>query len=63
MRLAGLQTRRIARALGELDPSARETARRFLTAMIDAEDRESVRRLIAHADAQASTDADANERG
>jgi DNA-binding MarR family transcriptional regulator len=63
MRLAGLQTRRIARALGELDPSARETARRFLTAMIDAEDRESVRRLIAHADAQAGTDADANERG
>lgn len=59
MRLAGLQTRRIARALGELDPPARETARRFLTAMIDVEDRESVRRLIAQADARA----DAKERG
>jgi DNA-binding MarR family transcriptional regulator len=59
MRLAGLQTERIARALSELDPPARETARRFLTAMIDAEDRESVRRLIAHADARA----DAKERG
>jgi DNA-binding MarR family transcriptional regulator len=50
MKLAGLQTERIARALAELDPGAREAACRFLMAMIDAEDRESVRRLIARAD-------------
>ena len=37
MKLAGLQTARIARALAELGPSAHEAARRFLVAMIDAE--------------------------
>src|SRR6201993_5356058 len=35
MKLAGLQTARIARALGELGPNAHEGARRFLTAMIN----------------------------
>jgi DNA-binding MarR family transcriptional regulator len=50
MRLAGLQTARIARALAELGPGAHEAARHFLTAMIDADDRDRVLRLIAHAD-------------
>jgi len=50
MRLAGLQTARIARALAELGPGAHEAARRFLVAIIDADDRDSVQRLIAQAD-------------
>jgi DNA-binding MarR family transcriptional regulator len=50
MRLAGMQTARIARALGELGPGAHEAARRFLIAMIDADYRDSVQRLIAQAD-------------
>jgi DNA-binding MarR family transcriptional regulator len=50
MRLAGLQTARIARVLAELGPGAREGARRFLAGMIDAADRDHVLRLIAHAD-------------
>jgi DNA-binding MarR family transcriptional regulator len=50
MKLAGLQTARIGRVLEELGPGARETARRFLAGMIDAEDRERVVRLIADAD-------------
>jgi len=50
MRLAGLQTARIARALAELGPGAQEAARRFLIAIIDADDRDSVQRLIAQAD-------------
>ena len=50
MKLAGLQTARIARVLAELGPGAREAARRFLAGMIDAEDRDHVLRLIAHAD-------------
>jgi DNA-binding MarR family transcriptional regulator len=50
LRLAGMQTARIARALSELGPGAHEAARRFLTAMIDADDRDRVLRLIAHAD-------------
>ena len=36
MKLAGLQTARIARVLAELGPGAREAARRFLAGMIDA---------------------------
>src|ERR1700750_938871 len=39
MSLAGLQTERIARALGDLGPSAPEAARRFLAAMIDPDAR------------------------
>src|SRR5438874_13654532 len=50
MKLAGLQTARIARALSELGPSAHEAACRFLSAMINAEHRESVLRFIARAD-------------
>jgi len=50
LKLAGLQTQRINRAFGELGPGAHEAARRFLTAMIDADDREEVLRLIARAD-------------
>ena len=50
MKLAGLQTERIARALGELDPGARDAACRFLMAMIDAEDRDVVQKFIARAD-------------
>ena len=50
MKLAGLQTARIAGVLAELGPSAREAARRFLAGMIDADDRDHVLRLIADAD-------------
>jgi DNA-binding MarR family transcriptional regulator len=50
MKLAGLQTVRIARVLEELGPGARDAARRFLASMIDAQDREHVLRLIAQAD-------------
>src|SRR5580658_10284677 len=49
MKLAGLQTARIAGVLAELGPGAREAARGFLAGMIDAKDRDSVLRLIAHA--------------
>jgi len=50
MKLAGLQTERISRALAELGPGAHEAARRFLVAMIDAEGRDGVQKLIARAD-------------
>lgn len=50
LKLAGLQTERITRAFGELGPGAHEAARRFLTAMIDADNREGVLRLISRAD-------------
>jgi DNA-binding MarR family transcriptional regulator len=50
LKLAGLQTERINRAFGELGPNAHEAARRFLTAMIDADNREGVLRQIARAD-------------
>jgi DNA-binding MarR family transcriptional regulator len=50
MKLAGLQTERIARALAELGPGAHEAARRFLVAMIDADGRAGVQNLIARAD-------------
>jgi DNA-binding MarR family transcriptional regulator len=50
MKLAGLQTRRIARAFAELGPGAHETARRFLAAMLDQEGRDGVLRFIARAD-------------
>jgi hypothetical protein len=41
---------RINRAFAELGPGAHEAARRFLTAMIDSDNRESVLRQIARAD-------------
>ena len=50
LKLAGLQTTRIARAVAEVGPAAHETARRFLAAMIDATDRDEVLRLIARAE-------------
>jgi DNA-binding MarR family transcriptional regulator len=50
LKLAGLQTVRIARALGELGPGAREAARRFLLSMINPESRDGVLRLAARAD-------------
>jgi DNA-binding MarR family transcriptional regulator len=50
LKLAGLQTTRIARAVGEVGPGAHEAARRFLAAMIDGADRDEVLRLIARAD-------------
>ncbi len=53
LKLAGLQTARIAGVLAELGPGAREAARRFLAGMIDAGDRDHVLRLIARSDALA----------
>ena len=50
MKLAGLQTTRIARALTELGPNAHEATCRLLTAMINADHRDSVLRFIARAD-------------
>jgi DNA-binding MarR family transcriptional regulator len=49
LKLAGLQTQRINRAFAELGPGAHEATRRFLTAMIDADNREGVLRLITRA--------------
>ncbi len=49
LKLAGLQTQRIMSAFAGLGPGAHEAARRFLTAMIDADNREGVLRLIARA--------------
>src|SRR5256886_11303252 len=40
MKLAGLQTGRVATALSELGTGAHETARRFLVAMINSENRD-----------------------
>jgi len=50
MKLAGLQTARIARALAELGPNAHEAACRLLTAMINGDNRDAVLRFIARAD-------------
>jgi DNA-binding MarR family transcriptional regulator len=50
MKLAGLQTARITRALSELGPNAHEVACQFLTAMINAEQRDGLLRFIARAD-------------
>jgi DNA-binding MarR family transcriptional regulator len=49
LQLAGLQTARISRALAELGPGAHGEARGFLIAMLDADGREDVLRLIEHA--------------
>jgi DNA-binding MarR family transcriptional regulator len=46
LKLAGLQTQRISRAFAELGPDAHEAARRFLTAMIDVDNRAGVLRLV-----------------
>ncbi|HVV62468.1 MAG TPA: MarR family winged helix-turn-helix transcriptional regulator [Pseudolabrys sp.] len=50
LKLAALQTERITRAFAALGPGAHDAARRFLTAMIDAENRDAVMRLIAKGD-------------
>ncbi len=50
LKLANLQTQRINRAFGELGPNAHEAARRFLTSMIDTDNREGILRLISRAD-------------
>ena len=50
MRLAGLQTERISRALSGLGPNAHQSARDFLAAMIDPDSRDEVLRFIARAD-------------
>src|SRR4051812_45421757 len=50
LKLALLQTERIARALGELGPGARESARRFRFAMIDVENRDGVLARVARTD-------------
>jgi DNA-binding MarR family transcriptional regulator len=50
MKLAGLQTERIARALAEIGPGAHEEARAFLIAMIDNRERDHVLQLITRAD-------------
>jgi DNA-binding MarR family transcriptional regulator len=47
--LAELQTRRIETALASAGPDARETATNFLTAMIDAGEREAVQHLVMKA--------------
>jgi DNA-binding MarR family transcriptional regulator len=50
MRLAGLQTARIAKALAQLGPNAHEAACRFLIAMINPDNRDGVLRFVARAD-------------
>jgi DNA-binding MarR family transcriptional regulator len=52
MKLAGLQTERITRALAGLGPNAHKAARDFLAAMIDADNRDEVLRFIARADSR-----------
>jgi DNA-binding MarR family transcriptional regulator len=48
-KLAGLQTRRINRALEEIGPANAETVRRFLRAMIDRDDPDKVLETIFRA--------------
>jgi DNA-binding MarR family transcriptional regulator len=55
LRLAMLQTQRINRAFSELGPNAHEAARRFLTSMIDADNRDDVLRLIGRAERASRT--------
>ena len=50
MKLAGLQTARLARVLSELGPGGHEHARRFLTAVLDPDGRNDVLGLITRAD-------------
>ena len=55
LRLAGLQTERISRALAQLGPGSHEQARRFLIAMLDDDGRQDVLRLIEPEDAVRTT--------
>ncbi len=50
LKLAGLQTQRILRALEKLGPGAHDAARQFLIAMLDAGGRDEVMRLVGHAE-------------
>ena len=50
LQLAGLQTKRILRALDSLPPEAQETARQFLIAMLEVDGRDDVMRLIGQTD-------------
>ncbi len=45
-KLAGLQTKRIDRALADIDPAGAETVKRFLRAMIDRDDPDKVLETI-----------------
>jgi DNA-binding MarR family transcriptional regulator len=45
-KLAGLQTDRIARAMGDLDPAGADTVRQFLRGMIDRDDPDKVLEAI-----------------
>jgi DNA-binding MarR family transcriptional regulator len=56
LRLAGLQTTRLKRALAELGPAAHETARAFLAAVINAESRAAVLRFVDRTDRVRSRD-------
>ncbi|WP_407943533.1 MarR family winged helix-turn-helix transcriptional regulator [Methylobacterium sp. EM32] len=56
-RLAGVQGRRVRRALEEAGSGLREPASRFLLAMIEPEERAAVRRLIAGGEAAAESEA------
>ena len=46
IKLARLQTRRILRALAELDPVGKEAVSRYLLRLIDPDDRDHVARLV-----------------
>jgi DNA-binding MarR family transcriptional regulator len=50
LKLAGLQTDRILRALDALGPEAHHAARQFLIAMLDADGRNGILRLIDRTD-------------
>lgn len=50
LKLADLQTERISRAFGEYGAGAHDAAHRFLAAMIDADNRDGILKLIARAD-------------
>jgi DNA-binding MarR family transcriptional regulator len=46
LKLAKLQTRRIMRALSDMEPDAKEIVSRYLLRLIDPDDREHVERLV-----------------
>jgi DNA-binding MarR family transcriptional regulator len=46
LKLAKLQTRRIMRALSEIDPDGKEHVSRYLLRLIDPDDRDHVERLV-----------------
>jgi DNA-binding MarR family transcriptional regulator len=50
LKLAMLQTERIRRAFAEFGPDAHESARRFLAAMIDVENRNGVIERVLRSD-------------